>query len=267
MPPWPPGGHRPRYVGQELRTLDAGAARHAAPLGARAARPARRPRADAGGHAPALRHGARPGEARLDARDARRRTSPGRANGATDDYRCFLLDPAHPGLVRHLGADRAGVASLVHHVILYRVPPERRSRPRSSTGRTRRRAGRASAAPASASRDERRPGRVPRQRRLDLRLGARLRRRPPAGRDRVELPAGSRIVMQVHYNLLNGSGPDRSRAVLTTVPATTAPDAGRRRRSCRRRSSSPCARARPARCATAARRSSTRSTSSARRRR
>jgi hypothetical protein len=29
--------------------------------------------------------------------------------------------------------------------------------------------------------------------------------------------------MQVHYNLLNGSSPDRSRAVLTTVPAATGP--------------------------------------------
>ena len=33
------------------------------------------------------------------------------------------------------------------------------------------------------------------------------------------LPAGSQIVMQVHYNLLNGRTPDRSRAVLTVAPA------------------------------------------------
>jgi hypothetical protein len=32
--------------------------------------------------------------------------------------------------------------------------------------------------------------------------------------------AGTQIVMQVHYNLLNGRKPDRSSAVLTTVPAT-----------------------------------------------
>jgi len=30
--------------------------------------------------------------------------------------------------------------------------------------------------------------------------------------------------MQVHYNLLNGRRPDRSRAVLTTVPASAALD-------------------------------------------
>ena len=35
----------------------------------------------------------------------------------------------------------------------------------------------------------------------------------------VPLPAGSQIVMQVHYNLLNGRTPDRSRAVLTVAPA------------------------------------------------
>ena len=33
---------------------------------------------------------------------------------------------------------------------------------------------------------------------------------------------GSRIVMQVHYNLLNGRTPDSSRAVLTVAPASTA---------------------------------------------
>ena len=32
------------------------------------------------------------------------------------------------------------------------------------------------------------------------------------------LPAGSQIVMQVHYNLLNGNAPDRSRALLTVAP-------------------------------------------------
>ena len=34
----------------------------------------------------------------------------------------------------------------------------------------------------------------------------------------VSLPAGSQVVMQVHYNLLNGNAPDRSRALLTVAP-------------------------------------------------
>ena len=36
----------------------------------------------------------------------------------------------------------------------------------------------------------------------------------------MSLPAGSEIVMQVHYNLLNGRAPDRSRALLTVAPAS-----------------------------------------------
>jgi len=36
----------------------------------------------------------------------------------------------------------------------------------------------------------------------------------------VSLPAGSKIVMQVHYNLLNGRAPDRSHALLTVAPAS-----------------------------------------------
>ena len=34
----------------------------------------------------------------------------------------------------------------------------------------------------------------------------------------VSLPKGSLVVMQVHYNLVNGSAPDRSRAVFTLAP-------------------------------------------------
>ena len=62
----------------------------------------------------------------------------------------------------------------------------------------------------------------------------------------IELPAGSRIVMQVHYNLLNGSSPDRSRAVLTTVPAATGPPRCRRCSSPLRSSCLPERRGRPA---------------------
>jgi hypothetical protein len=40
----------------------------------------------------------------------------------------------------------------------------------------------------------------------------------------IPIRAGSRIVMQVHYNLLNGRAPDRSRAVLTVAPASAGLD-------------------------------------------
>src|SRR3954464_11886776 len=39
----------------------------------------------------------------------------------------------------------------------------------------------------------------------------------PAGRG-ILVHKGAKIVMQVHYNLIHGSQPDRSRAVLTTAP-------------------------------------------------
>ena len=42
----------------------------------------------------------------------------------------------------------------------------------------------------------------------------------PAGTGFV-FPKGSQIIMQVHYNLLKGSAPDRSRVRLATIPATT----------------------------------------------
>ena len=35
------------------------------------------------------------------------------------------------------------------------------------------------------------------------------------------MPAGSLVVMQIHYNLLAGTSPDRSRVRITTVPAAT----------------------------------------------
>jgi hypothetical protein len=145
---------------------------------------------------------------------------PSAANGATDDYRCFLLDPK-------LKADRfvtaariaPGNASLVHHVILYRI-------------------GRESVAEATAL-DRRTPGTgwtcfggpgVSASGAGNPRGGALgdagwiAAWAPGWGGDRlrdgtgIRLPAGSRVVMQVHYNLLNGSKPDRSRAVLTTAP-------------------------------------------------
>jgi hypothetical protein len=145
---------------------------------------------------------------------------PRAANGGTDDYRCFLLDPK-------LSSDRfvtsariePGLASLVHHVILYRVAP--------------------SAVPEAVALDRRTSGSGwtcfggpgvsggtanPRGALDDA--GWIAAWAPGWGGDRlrdgtgIAVPAGSRVVMQVHYNLLNGSRPDRSRAVLTTAPGT-----------------------------------------------
>jgi hypothetical protein len=126
-----------------------------------------------------------------------------------DDYRCFLLDP-------HLTRDRYLTGTfvkpdnrnVVHHVILFRVDPDQ---------------------VASAEKlDAKDPGEgwtcfgdsgLPNSTNLDDApwLGAWA----PGARESVDAPgygvplaAGSRIVMQVHYNLLGGPGPDRSATLL-----------------------------------------------------
>jgi mono/diheme cytochrome c family protein len=220
MPPWPPSAASPRYLGQAARTLDAreratlvrwaktqlvqpGGARRGTPVGAPS------PPGTA----------LRPGESRLAlAMPASYR--PSATGGSTDDYRCFLLDPK-------LADDRfvtsariaPGAASLVHHVILYRIAP-------------------GSVAEAVAL-DRRAPGAgwtcfggpgvgagTANPRGFLDDAGWIAAWAPGSGGDRlpagtgIQLPAGSRIVMQVHYNLLNGTRPDRSRAVLATVPAS-----------------------------------------------
>jgi len=222
MPPWPPSARSPRYVPQAARTLDdreratlvrwarsqlvrPGSARHGAPVG--------RP--------PVRATALRPGESRLEL-TMPTAYEPSGSNGSTDDYRCFLLDPhLEQGAFVTSARIVPGDAAIVHHVILYRVPQ-------------------ASAAQA-ATLDRNAPGPGwtcfggpgvgggtsgdPRGFLDDA--GWIAAWAPGFGADRlrsgtgVALPAGSRIVMQVHYNLLNGSRPDRSRAVLTTAPTTT----------------------------------------------
>jgi hypothetical protein len=131
----------------------------------------------------------------------------------TDDYRCFLLDP-------HLTQDRYLTGTfvkpdnpdVVHHVILFRVDPDQVA--------------------AAEQLDAKSPGEgwtcfgdsgLPNSNDLDDApwLGAWA----PGGQESVDapgygvpLPAGSRIVMQVHYNLLAGTGPDRSAALLRLAP-------------------------------------------------
>jgi hypothetical protein len=132
-------------------------------------------------------------------------TAPG-----TDDYRCFLLDPhlTRSSVVTGINV-LPGNPDVVHHVILFSVPP-------SQVG-------------AAEARDAAQAGEgwtcfggsgVQSQ-------GATLDSAPwlgawaPGGGERVLAPdlgmplaAGSRIIMQVHYNLLAGQAPDTSAAKL-----------------------------------------------------
>lgn len=215
MPPWPPGRASPEYVGERERTLSPRERRTIlrwARSGGRAAGPG-------AGRPPAVQTDVRPGESLLDlAMPSPYR--PSAAKGTTDDYRCFLLDPK---LAEDAYATSArilpGAASVVHHVILFRVGAASRS--------------------AAESLDARSPGlgwscfggtglsASAKELRAELddapwvaawapgSSGGRL----PDGVG-VPLQKGSLIVMQVHYNLLNGGRTDRSHALLTVAPSS-----------------------------------------------
>jgi hypothetical protein len=218
MPPWPPGPASARFAGQEHRVLTA---RERDTL-VRWALTGARVDGSTVGSPPPLDTRARPGEAtlRLGLPTA---YLPRSAGGATDDYRCFLLDPKLADDVFVTSARiEPGQAAQVHHVILFRAP------------------GAAVAEAQTLDRRDSGPGwSCFGGTGISLGDGSSAVRvledapwiaawAPGFGGDRVPtgvgipLGAGSRIVMQVHYNLLNGRRPDRSRAVLTTVPGTAA---------------------------------------------
>lgn len=134
-------------------------------------------------------------------------SAPGRG---TDDYRCFLLDPKIASDSFVTGVDVApGDEKVVHHVILFRVPPDQVSVAERVDARSR---GEGWTCFGGSGLDQ---------------MGGSLDNAPwlgawaPGGGERVlegdigiPLEAGSRIVMQVHYNLLAGTQPDRSSARL-----------------------------------------------------
>ncbi len=127
-------------------------------------------------------------------------------HGGTDDYRCFLLDPGLKADSFVTGYDVVpGDLSVVHHVILYRVPPDK--------------------VRLAEAQDEKAPGDgwtcfggtgIEQQ-------GTSLDDAPwvgawaPGGKERllepglgIPLAKGSRLVLQIHYNLLHGAEPDRT---------------------------------------------------------
>ena len=135
----------------------------------------------------------------------------------TDEYRCFLLDPklARDSVITGTNFLPAN-AKLVHHVILYKVEPKDVAKAQAKdtadkgegwtcfggTGLTRNAGQNLDEAPW---------------------LGAWA----PGASERVtekgigtELPKGSQIIMQIHYNLLGGKGSDQSAARLRIAPDT-----------------------------------------------
>ena len=142
--------------------------------------------------------------------------TPSAPNGTgNDDYRCFLLDP-------HLGQDAyltgldvlPGTQRVVHHVILFKVPPDVVAQAKAADAAEKGQGwtcfgGTGLGGDGGNGLDD-----APW-------LGAWA----PGGGERVmaddlgiPLEAGTRVVMQVHYNLLAGPGPDVTSAQLRLAP-------------------------------------------------
>jgi mono/diheme cytochrome c family protein len=216
MPPWPPGAKSPTYVGEDTRRLSATERATIlawARAGGRTDGPARKP-------LPQAPTPARPGESVLDLRMPAA-YKPSAPKGTTDDYRCFLLDPRTSEDMSVTSARiEPGARRVVHHVILFRIARSQVAEAKQLDAKTR---GQGWGCFGDTG--------------LSLGTSAGIQdglndanwvaawapgwggNRLPEGTG-VPLPAGSQIVMQVHYNLLNGRTPDRSRAVLTAAPAS-----------------------------------------------
>ena len=208
MPPWPPGPASPDYVGEETRQLTA------------QQRSTLVRWAKAGGKASGVV--GKPPTAKTEVRSGERLLTlampatymPKAKTGNTDDYRCFLLDPKLPEDAYATSASiRPGARSIVHHVILFRIP--------ASAGAEANQLDAASAGAGWSCFGG-----------IGVATGQQVLDSAPwiaawapgwgSGRlpdgTGVSLPKGSLVVMQVHYNLVNGSALDRSRAVFTLAP-------------------------------------------------
>ena len=135
-------------------------------------------------------------------------------NGSTDVYHCTLVDP-HLSTERYLTSSQLLVdkAREVHHAIYFLISPAQVARaqalnrggkgwtcfgdPLNTTGSFGGSAWLGAWAP-----------------------GGKLKR-APAG-TAIPMPKGSEVVVQIHYNLLRGSRPDRTAVRLTTVAPTAA---------------------------------------------
>lgn len=131
----------------------------------------------------------------------------------TDDYRCFLLDPGLTEDEWLTGTTvQPGNPEVVHHVILFQVPPEQVA--------------------AAETKDAQEDGEgwtcfggTGLDAFQDVDDAPWIGAWAPGGEESVRRPgygmrlrAGSRIVMQVHYNLLAGASPDTSAARLRLAP-------------------------------------------------
>ncbi len=134
--------------------------------------------------------------------------------GGTDDYHCFLIDPAIAADTFITGVRfNPGNASIVHHAILFRVPPESVAAARAKDSQTPDEGwscfGDTGIPDTSGDPLE------------SLNNAPWLSAWAPGGKETlfargtgVAMPAGTQVVLQMHYNLLAGDGPDSSGATL-----------------------------------------------------
>ena len=167
--------------------------------------------------APVRRKPLRAGERRITLKMPADYTPSAPTGVGTDDYRCFLLDPelARNQMITGYNV-LPGNPEVVHHVILFRVPAE--------------------LVPEAEQTDEETPGQgwtCFGGSGIGERPGQQLDDAPwlgawaPGGAENVygkgfgaPFGKGSRVVMQVHYNLLAGKQPDRSATELRITRAS-----------------------------------------------
>lgn len=134
----------------------------------------------------------------------------------TDDYRCFLLDPHLKKDVWLTGSNvLPGNPAVVHHVILFRVPPNKVAQAKAKDAESPDDEGWTCFGGTGLAGDFQ-----------NIDDASWLAAWAPGGDETkvrdgygVQLDAGSRIVMQVHYNLLEGSAPDVSSTQLRWMRA------------------------------------------------
>jgi hypothetical protein len=134
--------------------------------------------------------------------------------GATDDYRCFLLDPKlTEDAYATSGSIVPGARSIVHHVILFSIGADSAAAAKKLDAASKG-TGWSCFGGIGLGSDGDQLGNAPW---ITAWAPGKEADRFPDGTG-VELPKGSLVVMQVHYNLLNGHATDRSRAVFTLAP-------------------------------------------------
>jgi len=142
--------------------------------------------------------------------------TPSAPNGVgTDDYRCFLLDPKVPTDQFITGFNvLPGNPDVVHHVILFRVPPEKVAEAEQKDAAT---PGQGWTCFGNSGLGNG----------LEIDDAPWLGAWAPGGSEQIysngfgeRLDRGSRVIMQVHYNLLVGKEPDRSATELRLSPVS-----------------------------------------------